>query len=359
MDIIAIMQKFQTVKLLVRCQEMDNVKCRFMPAEEWKNVMFVEATYDDIWLRDTGPTFLKKRIPNDAGSGAGSNGRSGDVVSDSGNLLAMRWTFNAWGNKHDNYANDMTVSGRIAHSAAVDEVQCPQILEGGSFHTNGNGTFLTTEECLLHSNRGTLIVEDSVFCDKDGEKGRRTKEQMTTVFQQYLNAHKIIWLPYGVHGDDDTDGHVDNIACFISPNKVVLTMPTDCNHVQYSKSMAAKSILESSTDVNGQPLEVICLPHPTGPSMIITEEDVAHLDVGAIDRHVGAQMAGSYINFYIGNSFVVLPQFGSPEDEVAKEILQQHMKHTGHTVFGVNTRAILLGGGNIHCITQQEPSGCL
>ena len=253
MDIIAIMQKFQTVKLLVRSQEMDNVKCRFMPAEEWKNVMLVEATYDDIWLRDTGPTFLKKRIPNGAGSGAGSNGRSGDV-SDAGNLLAMRWTFNAWGNKHDNYANDMTVSGQIAHSAAVDEVQCPQILEGGSFHTNGNGTFLTTEECLLHSNRGTLIVEDSVLCDKDGGKGRRTKEQMTTVLEQYLNAHKVIWLPYGVHGYD-TDGHVDdNIACFISPNKVVLTMPTDCNDVQYPKSMAAKAILENSTDVNGQPL---------------------------------------------------------------------------------------------------------
>ena len=81
-------------------------------------------------------------------------------------------------------------------------------------------------------------------------------------------------------------------------------MPTDCNHVQYPKSMAAKAILENSTDANGQPLEVICLPHPTGPAMTITKEDVAYLDVGAIDQHVGAQMAGSYINFYIGNGFV-------------------------------------------------------
>jgi agmatine deiminase len=266
----------------------------------------------------------------------------------------MRWTFNAWGNKHDNYTNDKTVSGQIARCAAVKEVQCPQILEGGSFHTNGNGTFLTTEECLLHVNRGTFIdVEDSsLMLSSSGRV--RTKKQMTTVLEQYLNAHKVIWLPHGVHGDDDTDGHVDNIACFISPNKVVLTMPTDCNHVQYPKSMAAKVILENSTDANGQPLEVVCLPHPTGPAMTITKEDVAYLDVGAIDQHVGAQMAGSYINFYIGNGFVVLPQFGCPEDEIAKEILQHHM--TGHTVFGVNTRAILLGGGNIHCITQQEPS---
>jgi agmatine deiminase len=128
-----------------------------MPLEEWNNVIFVEATYDDMWLRDTGPTFLKQ-------SGSVSNGSGINNDRGAGNLLAMRWTFNAWGNKHDNNTNDKTVSGQIARSAsaAVDEVQFPQILEGGSFHTNGNGTFLTTEECLLHTYRGTLIdVEDS------------------------------------------------------------------------------------------------------------------------------------------------------------------------------------------------------
>lgn len=172
---------------------------------------------------------------------------------------------------------------------------------------------------------------------------------MTEVLEQYLNARKVIWLPYGVEGDDDTNGHVDNIAAFIAPQTVILTMPEDVNHPQYNKSMQAKEILESSTDADGHSLVVICLPHPTGPAMIITEDDVAHLDDGANERNVGTMMAGSYVNFYIGNGFVVLPKFGCLEDDVAREILQKYMPD--RKVISVNTRAILLGGGNIHCIT--------
>ena len=183
----------------------------------------------------------------------------------------------------------------------------------------------------------------------------RSKEEMNSVFEKYLHAKKVIWLPHGVDGDDDTDGHVDNLAAFIAPRKLVLTMPTDESHPQYVKSMRAKEILEGSTDAAGDRLQVVCLPHPTGPRMVISEEDVAGLERGANERLVGTTMAGSYVNFYIGNGFVVMPKFGCPEDGLAREILQNHFPD--RKVIAVDTRSILLGGGNIHCITQQEPAG--
>jgi agmatine deiminase len=178
---------------------------------------------------------------------------------------------------------------------------------------------------------------------------------MNTLFENYLNAKKVIWLPYGVDGDDDTDGHVDNLAAFIAPHRVVLTMPTDehKSHPQYAKSQKAKEILEQSTDAEGNQLQVVCLPHPTGKSMVISEDDIAHLEGGANERNVGTIMAGSYVNFYIGDGFVVIPKYNCPEDQLAQDILQSHFPD--RVVIGVNTRSILLGGGNIHCITQQEP----
>jgi len=307
-----------------------------------------------------------------SGKGPPFRGGGGDDGGGRG-LTAVCWTFNGWGSKHPRVSRDVSVGGQIASLACASSVvRCPHVLEGGSFHTDGNGTFITTEECLLHPNRGSFVDigtggdgdadEDgmitSILPDGGGRRGGgvgRSKEEMNSVFEKYLHAKKVIWLPHGVDGDDDTDGHVDNLAAFIAPRKLVLTMPTDESHPQYVKSMRAKEILEGSTDAAGDRLQVVCLPHPTGPRMVISEEDVAGLERGANERLVGTTMAGSYVNFYIGNGFVVMPKFGCPEDGLAREILQNHFPD--RKVIAVDTRSILLGGGNIHCITQQEPAG--
>jgi agmatine/peptidylarginine deiminase len=354
LDLISAVAQYQTVKLLVRLEDLTTARRRLHA--EW-DVIPVCASYDDIWLRDTGPTFLR--------GGGGDGGGSG--------LTAVCWTFNGWGSKHPRVSRDVSVGGQIASLACASSVvRCPHVLEGGSFHTDGNGTFITTEECLLHPNRGSFVNigtggdgdadEDgmitSILPDGGGRRGGgvgRSKEEMNSVFEKYLHAKKVIWLPHGVDGDDDTDGHVDNVAAFIAPRKLVLTMPTDESHPQYVKSMRAKEILEGSTNAAGDRLQVVCLPHPTGPRMVISEEDVAGLERGANERLVGTKMAGSYVNFYIGNGFVVMPKFGCPEDGLAREILQNHFP--GRKVIAVDTRSILLGGGNIHCITQQEPAG--
>ncbi|KAL3816678.1 hypothetical protein ACHAXA_003868 [Cyclostephanos tholiformis] len=353
-DLISVIVQYQTVKLLVRAEDLSEVRRR-LPVE-W-DVMPVCASYDDIWVRDTGPTFLLR-----------GEGRDGGIVR-RGGPLALSWTFNGWGWKHGQVEKDRVVAEQIASLAdgggAPFVVRCPHVLEGGSFHTDGNGTFITTEECLLHPNRVSIVDtcgngygEDEgsivpIASVGDGVGEGRSKEEMTLVFEKYLNAKKVIWLPHGVDGDDDTDGHVDNLAAFIAPRKVVLTMPSDERHPQYAKSMKAKEILENSTDAAGDPLQVVCLPHPTGPRMVITEDDISHLEYGATKRKVGTTMAGSYVNFYIGNGFVALPKFGCPEDGVARKILQSHLPD--RKVIAVDTRSILLGGGNIHCITQQEP----
>lgn len=353
-DLISVIVRYQTVKLLVRAEDLFEVRRR-LPVE-W-NVIPVCASYDDIWVRDTGPTFLR----------SGNGGHGG--------LMAVHWKFNGWGFKHPRVERDRTVGGQIASLAddgggAISVVRCPHVLEGGSFHTDGNGTFITTEECLLHPNRCTSVEtggggdghghgdEDGIsFISRggDGSGKGRSREEMTLLFEKYLNAKKVIWLPYGVEGDDDTDGHVDNLVAFIAPHKVVLTMPNEECHPQYAKSMKAKEILEKSSDAERNPLQVICLPHPTGSRMVISEDDVAHLKCGANERKVGTMMAGSYVNFYIGNGFVAMPKYGCPEDGLAQEILQNHLPD--RNVIAVDTRSILLGGGNIHCITQQEPVG--
>jgi len=353
LDLISAVAQYQTVKLLVRPEDLTTARRRLHA--EW-DVIPVCASYDDIWLRDTGPTFLLRGGGEDGGGGRG--------------LKAVCWTFNGWGSKHPRVSRDVSVGGQIASLAGSSSVvRCPHVLEGGSFHTDGNGTFITTEECLLHPNRGASVDtstggdgdadEDGMITSiPDGDRKRggvgRSKEEMTSVFEKYLNAKKVIWLPYGVDGDDDTDGHVDNLAAFIAPRKLVLTMPSDESHPQYAKSMKAKEILEGSTDAAGDRLQVVCLPHPTGPRMVVSEDDVAGLERGANERLVGTTMAGSYVNFYIGNGFVVMPEFGCPEDGLAREILQNHFPD--RKVLAVDTRSILLGGGNIHCITQQEPA---
>ena len=238
---------------------------------------------------------------------------------------------------------DQHVNAHIVALAKVPEqcrIAAGRVLEGGSIHCDGEGTCITTAECLLHHNR--LMAGET-----------RSRGDMEAFLKRHLGVTSVIWLPLGVDGDNDTDGHCDNIAAFVAPGKVVLTWPEDASHPQRKSSEQALQELSTSLDARGRVLEVIKIPHPTGPQMVISPDDVQGLTLGGNNRCVGEVMAGSYVNFVIVNGGVVMPQFGCPEDEAALAVLKDCFPD--REVVPVDSRDILLGGGNIHCITQQEP----
>ena len=210
-----------------------------------------------------------------------------------------------------------------------------QIVEGGSIHIDGEGTLITTEECLLNVNRNPHL----------------TKEDIELKLKYYLGIQKIIWLPLGLAGDDDTDGHIDNFCCFVCPGHVLLSWTDDMEHAHYPRCQIAYEILSQTQDAQGRSLMITKIPIPS--TMYYTEEDCQSLD-GSCLRTVGNVLAGSYVNFYLTNNHgLVCPAFHVVEDSIAQEILQAVFPD--RTIVPVYSKDILLGGGNIHCITQQQP----
>jgi agmatine deiminase len=248
------------------------------------------------------------------------------------------WRFNAWGGLYTDWALDEVVPQKVAELEGLDYYTAPLVMEGGSIHVDGEGTLLTTEQCLLNENRNPDLA----------------REQIEKYLRDYTGAEKILWLGEGVY-NDETDGHVDNLACFLRPGLAALTWTDDHNDPQYPISKDAYDRLAKFTDAKGRSLEVIKI-HQPAPILITAEEakGVVHVD-GSHPRYPGDRMAGSYINFYFCNGGAVVPTFGDPHDALALETLQKYLPE--RKVVGVPAREILLGGGNIHCITQQQPGG--
>ena len=221
---------------------------------------------------------------------------------------------------------------------SLDRYQAPLVMEGGSIHVDGQGTLVTTEQCLLHPNRNPTL----------------SRAEIEKRLADYLNINKIIWLPRGVY-EDETDGHVDNLCCFIRPAVLALTWTEDKTDPQYERSAEAYDALMSARDACDRALEVRKIHQPDPLTM--TEAEAEGLDVvdTAFRRPAGERLAGSYINFYIANGGVILPQFNDRHDKSARQHLAELFPQ--HEVVGVYSREILLGGGNIHCITQQQPAG--
>lgn len=282
-------------------------------------VRVVEMATDDAWMRDTGPTFL---------------------VNGSGALRGVDWRFNAWGGLEGGlyfpWDKDDRVARKVLEIEAAERYRAPIVLEGGSIHVDGEGTVMATEECLLNRNRNPSLV----------------REQIEEVLFEHLGAQKMIWLGRGVY-NDETDGHVDNLACFARPGVVLLTWTDDESDPQHAISRDACERLEASTDARGRSLEVIRLPSP-GP-LTITAEEAQGVDAvsGTLPRRAGDRLAASYVNFYPASSRIVMPLLDERHDERAAEILGGCF--ADREVVGVPAREILLGGGNIHCITQQVP----
>jgi agmatine deiminase len=282
-------------------------------------VRLVELATDDAWMRDIGPTF---------------------VVDDRGRRRGVDWGFNAWGGRHGGlYApwdDDDRAAAAVLEVEGVDRYRAPLVLEGGSIHVDGEGTLITTEECLLNPNRNPDL-------DRAAIEGH---------LRDHTGAEAIIWLGAGVF-EDETDGHIDNLACFVRPGVVALTWTDDRDDPQYAISVDARRRLETAVDARGRSLEVHLLRQP-GP-LTMTDDEAAGIasDVGAKVRPGGARLAASYVNFYLANGRVIAPLLDERTDDEAMAVLSELFPE--RTVVGVATREILLGGGNIHCITQQVP----
>ena len=283
------------------------------------NIRVVEMSSNDSWIRDCGPTFV-------------TNGR---------NLRAVDWDFNAWGGLNGGlyfpWDLDDLVARKVAEIERVDRYKAPLVLEGGSIHVDGEGTLLTTRECLLNENRNP---------DK-------SQSEIEGLLADHLNLEKFIWLNRGIH-NDETNGHVDNICCFLRPGVVALAWTDDKSDPQYEISQENYEILQSVTDARGRKLEIHKIHQPN--PILLTKEESQGVDAveGTLPRQEGDRMAASYINFYFCNGGVVVPQFNDPHDQAAIDTLQRLLPE--RKVVGVYAREILLGGGNIHCITQQQPA---
>lgn len=284
------------------------------------SIRVVEISTDDAWIRDTGPTF---------------------VVDGRGGRRGVDWRFNAWGGRagglYSPWDRDEAVARKVLEIERTDRYAAPLILEGGSIHVDGEGTVIATEECLLNPNRNP-------------DRSRRQIEQ--DLFD-FLGAEKTIWLGRGVY-DDETDGHVDNLACFVAPGVVLLTWAAEQSDPQHAISRDALARLQSARDARGRPLEVIRIPSP-GP-LTVDRAEAAQVQAkpGSRPRRGGDRMAASYVNFYLANTRIVYPLLDARRDDAAGEVLERCFPD--REIVGVPTREILLGGGNIHCVTQQLPA---
>ena len=307
--------RFEPVTMGVNPDQFANAR-RILPPQ----VRVVELANNDAWMRDSGPTF---------------------VVNAQGDLRLVDWVFNAWGGLYNGLYSPWDLDDQVAHKVAeleqVDRYRAPLVLEGGSIHVDGEGTCLTTAECLLNPGRNPEL----------------TQAQIEAHLQEYLGVEKVLWVPRGVY-NDETTGHVDNLACFVRPGIVALTWTEDRADPQYERSAEAYDTLMSATDARGRRLQVHKIHQPE-PILIQPEEaqGVQAVD-GTMPRQASDRMAASYINFYLCNGGAIVPVFDDPHDAAALGTLQSLLP--GREVVPVLAREILLGGGNIHCITQQQPA---
>ena len=258
-----------------------------------------EVRYGDIWLRDTGPIFAR------AAEGS----------------IALRFATNSWGGKFD-LPDDATVGDDIATLADTPIRRFPFVLEGGALDHDGMGTLLTTRQTLLNPNRNGW-----------------NKEAAEAALREALGAKAIIWIDEGLHGDH-TDGHIDNIARFVGPGRVVCQAPAGPDDPNAATLDAIARVLANARDASGRALDVVRIPSP-----------------GRYINAAGDKSPASHMNFIIANGVVVVPVYGTPTQGAALQALQAVFPD--RRVVGVPSRGLLgcgnAGGGSFHCITQQQP----
>ena len=283
--------QFETLKMIVHPDDQESAISLLN-----NNVEILELPINDAWCRDTGAIFL---------------------LNDKHELGGVDSDFNCWGYK-ENFELDDKIAKFMIEKTKAKYFKNNMVLEGGSINVNGKGTLITTEQCLLNKNRNPEL----------------SKEQIEKNLNDYFGVSKIIWLKHGT--DEGTDGHVDNVACFSNSNTILTMTCSDKSDSYYDLLSENLEILKSSTDQDGNPINIIELE--MSKKRLIPNDDEP----------------SSYINFYISNNAIILPIFGDePADENAKKILDSQFQN--RQIVCLDGRDILLGGGNIHCITQQQP----
>ncbi|WP_046225941.1 agmatine deiminase family protein [Paenibacillus dauci] len=297
-ELVSAIAEFEPVTLVVNPDDLEKVEALF----QGQAVVFLPLEHNDAWLRDNGPTI----VMNEAGERAGIN-----------------WGFNAWGGKYKPWDLDDAVAPAVLKHLGLRQFDAPLVLEGGSIHVDGEGTMLTTEECLLNTNRNPQL----------------SREQIEQHVKDFTNVEQIIWLNRGLAGDE-TDGHVDNVACFAAPGKVILQVCNDPADDNYEITQENLRILAEATDARGRKLEVIQIEQP--PLVMYGEQ----------------RLTLSYLNFYFVNGGIILPVFGGTAEEAdrkAIEVLQQTFPD--RKIRTIDGMAVIREGGNVHCTTQQIPAG--
>ena len=261
-------------------------------------ITFYRISTNEPWCRDHGPIFLAR--------------------AEEPKLAVVDWDYNAWGNKYPPFDLDDVVPTRVAETLKLPVFYPRMILEGGAIDVNGAGALLTTESCLLNKNRNPNL----------------SPEQVEQRLRDFLGVREILWLARGTEGDD-TDGHIDNLARFVSERKVVAMIEEDRGDENYEPLQQDLARLHEMK-IAGRKIDVVTIPMP---KKIVRE---------------GMRLPASYANFYIANTIVLCPTFADPADEIALSILRECFPD--RRVIGIDCRELIWGLGTFHCLTQQQPA---
>lgn len=293
LEIADAISHFEPLQMLVDPEDFDYAR-RQVPA----NVELLVMDLDDCWMRDMGPTMVR---------------------NSEGQLAGVNWQYNGWGKfPHD---KDKFVAERLLEELGLPKIESPLVNEGGAVHVDGEGTLVLTESVLFNDNRNPDLTKIAA------------EAELTRV----LGAEQIIWLPRGLV-DDDTDGHIDELMCFTRPGEILLLSSNDSSDANYPILQQAQDILADAKDAKGRGLKIRTLDQPPA----------AYLN--------GVRLSRSYVNCYIANNAVVMPAYGvSDFDQEA--LLQVGQAFPDREVIQLDCSALVTGGGNIHCITQQCPTG--
>lgn len=313
-EVAKAISQFTPMNVVVSQQQFPNCR-RQLP----ETITVFEMSNNDAWIRDCGPSF---------------------VINDQGELRANDWGFNAWGGLVDGlyfpWDQDDLIAQKICEIEQVDSYRTAEfVLEGGSFHVDGEGTVLTTEMCLL----------------SEGRNPQLSKAEIEQKLCEHLNCEKVLWLGDGID-PEETNGHVDDVACFVRPGEVACIYTEDQASPFYEAAQDAYKRLSQMTDAKGRQLKVHKICCPVENVTIKGEFKIDYVE-GTMPREDGDICIASYMNFLITNNGVIVPQYGDKNDALALEQLE--MIFPDKEVVGVNTVEIVYGGGNIHCITQQQP----